>query len=115
MKSLLLTAIVVLVTAAQKCKKQNQDRLPACVQQKIEDIKKQPKWNPPAEVHEYLYNGKRVFYFSSPCCDQYNVVYDEDCNYICAPSGGYTGKGDKKCEDFESKAQHVKLVWKDDR
>lgn len=114
MKSALFTLTVFLNMAAQKCHKSN-TKLPACIQQKIEQIKKEPKWNPPAEVREYEFQGKRVFLFSSNCCDQYNVVYDENCNYICAPSGGLTGKGDRKCEDFGAKAKEVGLVWKDER
>jgi hypothetical protein len=93
----------------------NKDTIPACVQQKIEQLKKDPKQNPPAEVNEYDYNDKRVFLFNSPCCDQFNNLYDSDCNLICAPTGGYTGKGDQKCPDFADKAKHVKLVWRDNR
>jgi hypothetical protein len=113
MKSYLFTLVIFLTIAAEKCKKEN--NIPNCIQQKIDQIKKEPKWNPPAEVHEYSYNGKRVFYFSSNCCDQYNVVYDENCNVICAPSGGFTGKGDNKCADFNDKATEVRLIWKDER
>ena len=58
---------------------------------------------------------KKVYYFSSNCCDQYNMVYDEKCNPVCAPSGGITGKGDMKCADFNEKAEKVRLVWKDER
>jgi hypothetical protein len=98
----------------EKCGK-NKDTVPVCIQQKIEQIQKEPKWNPPAEVNEYSYEGKQVYLFSSPCCDQYNNLYDSECNLICAPSGGYTGKGDRKCMDFFEKAKLVKLVWKDQR
>ena len=115
MKSFLFTLTIFLTIAAEKCKRENESRIPDFIQQKIEQIKKEPKWNPPAEVREYNYNGKRVFYFSSNCCDQYNVVYDENCNVVCAPSGGYTGKGDGKCADFNEKAVEVRLIWKDDR
>jgi hypothetical protein len=87
----------------------------SCIQQKIDDIKKQPRWNPPATVNEYMYNGKTVYLFSSDCCDQYNMIYDNLCNYVCAPSGGITGKGDGKCEDFNTSAKHIRLVWKDER
>jgi hypothetical protein len=31
---------------------------------------------------------------------------------ICSPTGGITGKGDGKCEDFSTKAKHIKLIWK---
>lgn len=94
---------------------QNSAIIPACIQNRIDSIKKEPKWNPPAEVNEYLYNGKAVYLFSSPCCDFYNTLYGSDCNYICAPSGGFSGNGDGKCMDFKSAAKHVRLVWKDDR
>jgi hypothetical protein len=89
--------------------------IPKCIQSKIDSIKKEPRYNPPAEVTEYSYNDKRFFLFSSDCCDQYNSLFDENCNYVCAPSGGFTGKGDMKCNDFTEKAKLVKQVWKDDR
>jgi hypothetical protein len=115
MKSYLFTAVIFFSIAYQKCGKQAAPVIPDCIQAKIEAIKKQPRWNPPATVEEYRYKGQRIFVFSSNCCDQYNEAFDESCNYICAPSGGYTGKGDRKCEDFKQEAQFVKLVWKDDR
>ena len=100
-----------------KCKsvKELPSSVPVCIKNKIEEIKKEPKWNPPAQVDEYSYNGKRVFLFSSNCCDQYNMLYNENCETICAPSGGFTGKGDNKCSDFFNTAKYVKLVWKDSR
>ncbi|MGC4035367.1 MAG: hypothetical protein QM764_05345 [Chitinophagaceae bacterium] len=91
------------------------DGIPACVISKIDSIKKEPKWNPPAEVKEYEYKNQRVFLFSSNCCDQFIMLYDGSCNYICAPSGGFTGKGDGKCSEFYKEAKFLKLVWKDDR
>jgi hypothetical protein len=113
MKYLILLAAIPFL-AESKCSKKNAVT-PVCIEQKIAEIKAQPKWNPPAEVNEYIYNDKRVFLFSSPCCDQYNMLYDENCTVICAPSGGYTGKGDGKCTDFNEAAKHVRLVYKDDR
>ena len=86
-----------------------------CINKKIAAIKLKAKWNPPASVNEYIYQGKHVYLFSADCCDQYNELYDEDCNKICAPSGGITGHGDMKCTDFSTMAQFVKLVWKDPR
>jgi hypothetical protein len=110
----LILFLLALPLLNNTCSK-NRTAIPACVNEKIEQIKKEPKWNPPAEVNEYIYNGKHVFLFSSNCCDQYNNLYDKDCNFICAPSGGFTGKGDNKCNDFFQSAKHVKLIWKDDR
>ena len=91
------------------------DSIPVCVQHKIDSIKAEPKWNPPAEVNEYIYKGQRVFLFTANCCDQFYMLYDGSCHYLCAPSGGYTGKGDGKCADFADNAKHVKLTWKDGR
>ena len=109
-----LFILVITALLNNQCRK-NKIELPACVQQKIEEIKKEPKWSPPAEVNEYIYKGRHVFLFTSNCCDQYIMLYDGSCSSICAPGGGITGKGDGKCADFYETAKHVKLVWKDDR
>ena len=110
-----ITAWIFMLFLNSACTVQKTATLPSCIQQKITAIQKEPKWNPPAEVNEYVYEGKTVYLFSSPCCDQYNVAYDKDCNVICAPSGGITGKGDRKCLDFHEKATFVRVVWKDNR
>ena len=88
---------------------------PICILNKIEQIKAQPKWNPAAIVNEYQYQGKQVFLFSSNCCDQYNKLYDINCNYICAPSGGFSGGGDRQCIEFFDNAIFIREVWKDPR
>ena len=113
MKYLLVLLSLPLLLTTQ-CNKQ-QNKIPSCVQEKIDQIKAQPKWNPPASVNEYIYQGKHVYLFSSDCCDQYNQLIDENCNFLCAPSGGITGKGDGKCANFSTASQFVKLIWKDSR
>jgi hypothetical protein len=35
----------------------------SCINNKIAKIKAQKKWNPPAQVDEYLYQGKKFFCF----------------------------------------------------
>lgn len=72
-------------------------------------------FNPPAEINEFEYDGRKVYLVSADCCDMFNSVYDDQCNYVCAPSGGFTGKGDRKCIDFNQQAKHLRLIWKDDR
>ena len=114
MKYVLLMISAGILLSAQ-CKKEVDAAIPVCIQQKIDSIKGQPKWNPPAEVKEYRYNGKRVFLFSADCCDQYNLLVDAGCNLLCAPSGGFTGKGDGACTDFNEKAVFIREVWKDER
>lgn len=125
---LLLLALPVMMS--ETCKEKSADKnsssqtgntvdemasIPSCIQSKIDSIKKLPRFNPPAEVTEYEMEGKRVFLFSSDCCDFFNTLVDAKCNYVCAPSGGFTGKGDGKCPDFDKKAKMIKQVWKDPR
>ena len=109
-----ITLLIVPFLFAGKCDKK-EDAIPTCIQGRIDSIKALPRWNPPAQVDEYFYNGQRVFLFSSDCCDQYNYLYTETCDMVCAPSGGFTGAGDRKCQDFGQTAKHIRLVWKDPR
>ena len=115
MKVLVLLAGLLALSQKECSPKLGSNGLPGCVQEKIDAIKGQPRWNPPAQVDEYTYKGKTVYLFSADCCDQYTTLYDAQCNIICAPSGGMTGKGDRKCTDFNEMAKHVRMVWKDDR
>jgi len=116
MKSILFFSTIFLAIAARKCRGDEKvPAIPSCIQARIQTMKEGPKWNPPGEVWEYEYNGRTVYYFSSDCCDQFNSVVDGECNYICAPSGGITGKGDRKCDEFNASAKKIRLLWKDER
>lgn len=94
-----------------KCGKKK-DSLPVCVQKILDIQNNEILPDSPVQIDEYKYNGKTVYLFTAPCCDQFNVLYGEDCGMICAPSGGITGKGDGKCENFSKTAEFVKLIWK---
>ncbi|MES1218244.1 MAG: hypothetical protein ABUT20_22250 [Bacteroidota bacterium] len=109
-----LSVIVISTLLNNQCQKGSVD-IPECVQRKIDSIKAEPKWNPPAEVSEFIYKKKRAYLFTSNCCDQYTLLYDGYCSPICAPSGGIAGKGDGKCADFYEAATFVRSVWKDNR
>ena len=89
--------------------------LPKCIQARIDSIKKEPVWNPPATVYSYVYKNQTVYGFSANCCDQYNVIVDVNCKVICSPSGGITGAGDGQCPDFQKNATNETLVWQDNR
>jgi hypothetical protein len=115
MVKVFLSLALLTLVARESCSKNKEAGVPACIQARIDSIKAQPKWNPPARVDEYEYRGRTVYLFSAPCCDQYHVAYDGECTYVCAPSGGMTGKGDRKCTDFAHEAKLVRTVWKDPR
>ncbi|MBI5858023.1 MAG: hypothetical protein HZB42_10310 [Sphingobacteriales bacterium] len=88
------------------------DSIPVCIQKLIDDGNKETPSNAPIQIDEYLYKGKKVFFFTAQCCDQFNMLYDDSCKAICAPSGGFTGRGDLRCTDFDSLAKHIKVIWR---
>jgi hypothetical protein len=89
--------------------------LPSCIQDYVKTVQQQPKSDPAAQVNEYIYQGKTVYYLPIWSPDAFNLVYDDGCQYICAPDGGFTGSGDGKCADFWKTAQFVRVAWKDAR
>lgn len=89
------------------------DGTPRCIRDEIGQLSKAGKQNPPAEVWKWQVGDKTYYYFNAPCCDQYSRLVDESCNFVCAPDGGFTGKGDGKCPDLSNAAKT--LVWKDTR
>lgn len=97
------------------CSKNVLKTSPSCIVKKINAFKDQPKGNPPQLVVQYTYHGKKVFYIPAQCCDQYSSVYDDNCNLLGHPDGGYTGKGDGTLPGFLDEASNPKTIWKDDR
>lgn len=85
--------------------------VPSCVQRLIDEASRENPPTTPVRVDEYIYKGKKVYLFTSPCCDFYNLLYDADCRRLCAPSGGIAGRGDGKCPDFDSTAKKIKEIW----
>ena len=113
--SFLLVSLLIMITL-YSCNSLNaQQETSNCIQDKVEAFKKLSVANPPIGIYQYYYNGDLVHYVSSPCCDQYTTLYDENCNIICHPSGGITGNGDSKCPDFFEKRTNEKVIWQDDR
>ena len=58
-----------------------------------------------------MYKNNTAYYIRTSCCDQYNPVYNSNCDYLGAPDGGFTGKGDGKLTDFFATATNKKVVW----
>lgn len=85
--------------------------IPTCIKNKIDSFKMKEAHEKPQRVIEYTYKGKKVYYVVMPCCDFFNEVYDDKCNFLGAPDGGFTGKGDGKIPDFFTEAKNEKLVW----
>jgi hypothetical protein len=95
--------------------KDDTENMPACIKVKIEEIKKEDPYNRPASVYRYNFQGKKVYFIPQYCCDVFSDLIDENCNFICHPDGGFTGKGDGKCTDFFDTRTGEELIWKDER
>lgn len=99
----ILLSLFILNASACKLQKdveKNAETVPECIQEMITEISSQKVANPPIHIYRYTYNGQTVYYMTSKCCDIPSNLYDENCNRICSPDGGITGKGDMKCLDF---------------
>ena len=88
---------------------------PKWVAQLIIRFQREPVGNPPREIWQYIYKGQIVYGVSEVCCDAYYTVYDINKKEVCAPSGGFVGRGDGRCPDFYTQSTNKKLVWKDAR
>ncbi|WP_128543574.1 DUF6970 domain-containing protein [Larkinella soli] len=113
MRTLVSLLALVLVLSCQE-KNPAPEQLPDCIQSVIQEIRNGEVWNPPAQIYRYDFQGREVFYVSSRCCDLPSLVI-ADCDTLCAPDGGLTGRGDGRCPDFSREAKNPKLVWEDKR
>ena len=46
------------------------------------------------------------------CCDIPSVLYDTAGTVVCAPDGGFTGRGDGRCPAFISQRSNEKVLWR---
>lgn len=113
MKTIAIAVISFLMIQAS-CEK-TETGVPSCINDKIRQMEQEPVRNPPGSVTQFRYNGQTVYYITADCCDQYNELYDSNCNLLCAPDGGFTGHGDGRCADFHSRKSNEKLIWRDSR
>jgi YHS domain-containing protein len=113
---LFLPLVAVAAMALASCTKiETPAGTPVCIKKKIRQLQKEETENP-ASVWRYTYNGQTVYYFTAAgCCDKGSSLYDDDCNYICMPDGGFSGGGDGQCTDFFANRSDDELIWKNDR
>ena len=121
MKNLSLTLAFVIVVLSG-CKKDEEPdpfcgfgTISSCINQKIQAIKSEPVTTPATKIFSYQYRGQTVYYIPAQCCDFPSELYDENCNLICYPDGGFSGNGDGLCNDFYDKATNKTLIWEDPR
>lgn len=89
-------------------KKDEFDQLPRCILDKIIFLKKQPY---PSELWKWEWNSGQGYYLNTAdCIDCYHFLYDDNCERICAPDGGFSGGGDGLCPEFINLKQT--LIWR---
>ena len=97
------------------CKKPDiKTDVPNCIEQKIRKLYNSKVQNPPAKVYKWEVDEQVYYLFTADCCDQYSYLYDDECNVVCAPSGGFSGSGDGKCPEWQGDKVET-LIWEDDR
>ena len=89
--------------------------LPSCVDKLIAELKNRESKNVPVTVSQYEFKGQTVFYVSAKYPDDYGTVYNQNCEVICHPDGGITGRGDGKCTGFFEEAKNQKIVWQEQK
>ncbi len=111
MKLIMVSFILALFSCNDKeCDKE----IPPCIEKLINELKSDPVRNPPGQVWEWDTDEGIYYYITSDCCDQWNYLYDDQCNIVCAPDGGISGMGDGKCLDIGDNIVKS-LIWSDDR
>jgi hypothetical protein len=71
--------------------------------------------NPPLGITRFTYHDAPVYFVPAHCCDIPSQLYDADGNALCAPDGGFTGRGDGRCPDFYQERRDEQLIWRDSR
>jgi len=105
-KFLLLFIATFCLTTCQKVEFEIED-VPNCFKKKV-------RKDNPLIIHKWEVDNQ-VFYQISynDCFDCFNELFDENCDYVCAPSGGISGGGDGNCPTWNDPITWT-LVWQID-
>jgi len=115
MKTILLLIIAILLILIGCSSINSPDENPGWINALIEKFQSEPVGNPPQSIWRFEYNGETVYYVPAQCCDQFSSLYNSDGKYICAPDGGISGGGDRRCPDFFKNSRNKTLIWQDTR
>lgn len=115
MKNIIIISVLFLILVLACSQSTAPDENPEWVTSLIKKYENESVGNPPQSIWRYNYNGGIVYYVPAQCCDQPSTLYDISGNVICAPDGGYFGRGDGRCPDFFQERENEKLIWQDPR
>lgn len=118
MSKIITGAVILMMLTTIGCDRLDMpDGTPPCITRMAKTLRGEAVRNPPAMIIEFtLKNGGKYYYVPPYCCDMFSALYDSECNYVCAPDGGFSGQGDGHCPDnILNNIQSSKVIWKDDR
>ncbi|UFH53973.1 DUF6970 domain-containing protein [Spirosoma sp. KNUC1025] len=111
MKSILAALLVLLFSASCHHEELTPKDLPACIQSIISQNGSWRSGDRLIAIYRYKYQKRYVYLGISDCCDFYNFLFDNNCQILCAPNGGFSGGGDGKCPDFSKEATEQTEIW----
>jgi hypothetical protein len=107
---------VLVVSGCTKLKKTSANSaISNCIKHSIDSALSKPKGSLFIQIDKFLYKNNDVYLYYSGCCDRFNDLKDENCNYLFSPSGGFSGGGDGTHSTFFTEAKLVSTLWKDPR
>ena len=116
MKYNIIISLIFLSLSFFNCKQSTStDENPDWIKVLITKYQNEPVGNPSQSIWRYDYRGQTVYFVPQQCCDQPSTLYNANGNIICAPDGGFSGRGDGHCPDFFQERKNEKLIWQDSR
>ncbi|PPK85255.1 hypothetical protein CLV84_2147 [Neolewinella xylanilytica] len=98
---------LLLLCALFGCQKEDDDLLPACV---VEVLTEKEVLHY-IQIERWALDDGEYYYFTADCCDFPNPLYNERCERVCFPDGGFTGGGDGNCGEFPQDFERT-VVWR---
>lgn len=106
MKLFFLIMSIALLLGTSGCSQTDfPDGLPACIRRYVEKEGSVSVWRG-------TFQGETYYLVIPDCCDQFIELFDDRCEYICAPSGGFTGRGDGTCPAWVEGWEANEEVWR---
>jgi hypothetical protein len=88
----------------------SKDSIPPCVRKRIVETQTGVAKARIGSVVEYEYNGKKVYYLTTECCDNSILLVDSNCKLICKPYADIRGS-DSKCKTIVPQLTNRKIIW----
>lgn len=124
MKKSIVIALVLIGASFTACNRQNIDpSIPACIQERISQAEAGEqgidfgyRMIAPVDlvsIYRYQHKGDQYFELVYHIADGFTELYDQNCEYVCSPNGGFWGGGAGDCEEWVD-INDRELIWQRD-